>query len=357
MNPYSEAIGMFLYHLLQIVRAEWFPYAVSVWIGVAVLSDALQGRRFMKKLEKLVSAEWIFSQCEVAEDKEKGVNSYTSESPRILFYPRRFLGQTACALRDFFTWPLKSAVVPTVQLISGKLYPFGEEGYSVQNAFIATFFGVFLTLFAYGDSIAIANGLDALGLIRGSIPVFLLYYEFAVGVATFLAIVVGFFEFFRSYGLEDAAKGEGDRRKIRVRRSLSLLIIVIGIAAAAFLGLGRIMALGYWENSAGLRLVVQFGINVLTLVNGIMAAALVFEEGIDGYRILLSLLGYGIAGVLLLVDAVLYMGIRSIVVVVDILWRALNVIVGIPLFLVFEPLIAIFRLLIGIGRIIGNMFK
>ncbi len=359
MNPFLEALGWLIYHSLQIVEKPWFPYALAGWLGVAVLSDALQGWKFFRNLASLMQAEWIFSLCSRAEvvDPSKVPERKSKE---ILFYPRDLLEQISCALKEFFTWPLKEVVVPTVQEIAQKLYPFETPGHSVSHAFIAVFFGVFLTLFAYGDSIAIANGLDALGLIRGTIPTFLLYYEIAIGVATFLAIVVGFFEFFRSFGSEDEVEGEGAKQKVKVRRSLSLLIIVIGITTSAFLGVGRIMALGYWENSEWLRLLVQIGINVLTLVNGIMAAALVFEEGLEGYRVLLSLFSYGIAGVLLVIDVVLFGGIRLLLFSVDIFWRAAYIVIGLPLFFTFAPLVAIVKMIIkffvNIAHLIKNMF-
>jgi len=354
MNPFMEAIGRLAYHILQLIGQPWFPYAVAAWIGAAVLSDSLQRWRFFRNLASLVQADWIFSSCSNIDETE--VMNKRPEI-RIPFYPRTLLEQISCALKEVFTWPLKNRVVPIVQNIAHRLYPFDTEAHSVQRAFIAVFFGVFLSLFAYGDSIAIANGLDALGFIRGRIPTFLLYYEIAIGVATFLAIVVGFFEFFRSYGLEDETEGEGAKRKVKVRRSLSLLIIIIGLIAAAFLGLGRIMALGYWENSEGLRLIVQFGINVLTVVNGIMAAALVFEEGIEGYRVFLSLLSYGVAGMLLGIDVILFGGIRFMLFWVDILWRVGYVLLGVPLFLTFEPLLAVVRLFIGLVRGVKNMFR
>lgn len=334
-------MGTFIYNLLQIIQWEWFPYVLFAWLSIAVIGEAFNKWRFLGSLAQVVRQPTIFVHCD--EIFNGRTDSLNTSSKDYFFYPRQFLEQTACATKKFFTWPIYKVVLPTYKSIAQSTYSFRQA--TAQETFLSVFFAIVLTLFAYGDSIAIANGLDALGLIRGKVPTLLLYYELSVGTASFLAIVVGFFMFFESFKHESETVPSGEGAKKRFVRSVSSFIILIGIAVSVLLGIGRITALGYWENNETLALIVQFGINVLTIVNGILAAALVLDEGIKGYRVMLALLLWGIALLLLALDLVLFISARVFWLAIDVTWRILYVSTGIVLFIMFGPIITMIRFL------------
>lgn len=341
MDAFLYNLGKFLYYLFEIMGQEWFPYALAAWLALAILYDFARGWKFFGSLALLWRQPVIFEHCQSA-DSTVMMEGGEYNLP---FYPRTFLEQISCAVKSFVAWPFRRFVVPLVNSIAQKIYPFTERG--VHDTFVSLLFGVFLTMFGYGDSIAIANGLDALGLIRGSVPPILLYYEFAVAVASFLAIVVGFFELFGSFARQSDSDA-GALQVLKIRRFLSLIVVLLGVTTATFLGIGRIMALGYWSESEFLRVVVQFSINVLTLVNGLLAAALVFDEGIEGYRVLAAILAWGVSGGLLVVDVITFVVGHSVMFTVDVLWRVVYTLVGLPLYFIVAPLLAVISSIVGI---------
>lgn len=353
----SEAIGTFVYNLLQIIQAEWFLYFAIVWVSIAVVYESLRKWELFRTLSSLIRQP-IISSSRIENDNASNDDDHIdSTREQFWFYPRELFEQLTRILTSFFSLPIKKNVFPFATKLADGVYPF--KATSTKATFLAILFAIFLSLFTYGDAISIANGLDALGLVRGQIPTFLLNYEVSVGIASFLAIIVGFFMLFQSYASESDAQPPSLERennpsdlihfrsnKLRALiRSISLFTILMGIAVAALLGIGRIMALGYWTDNETLRLTVQFGINVLTLINGILAAALVFEEGMTGYTIILSLILWVLILFLLLLDVFLYIGIRSLLFAIDIAWRAVLVTIGFIYFIVISPIIAIVQLI------------
>lgn len=349
-------LGGIISTLLEWSQEDWFPYVSFIWLLVGILYDLSRNKSLLKAVQSLLRQPLIDTRCNptpIAQE-DKGM-----EGAWIPLYPRELLEQLSCRLMEFFTFPVRKWVYPILHDIADKVYPLGKI--SAQSTFISLIFTLFLLSFAYGDTIAIANGLAALGLVRGEIPEILLYYERAVAAASFFAIIVGFFVLIESYVYmparstgPNANNTDEERQPLvdfrspemgRLLRGLSAIVIVLGIIVSFLLGMGRLQALGYWESSEALSLAVQFGVNVLTLVNGLLAAALVFVDGIKGLQALVALFMWAIIGILLLFDVFAFLFVRVFAFSLDMAWRLVLMILLLAFFIFFRPPEGIVKLL------------
>ncbi len=346
-------LSQWIYWMVQLAQEDWFPYFSFAWLLVGVIYEVVQNMPSLRALHRLFSYPVIDAHCASPESETNPATYADSGSFVVLLYPREFLEQVACRLIGFFSFDTYRKIYGFLRAIPERIYPFSEA--NVQSTFLSILFAIFLALFAYGDTIAIANGLSALGLIRGELPEALLYYERAVAAASFFAIIVGFFVLIETFAYVPPSDETASSPKpvidvrtpemARLMRGLSFIVVIIGIWVAALLGVGRIQALGIWENNPVVNFLVQFGINVLTLVNGILAAALVFTDGIRGLRIILSLALWLVIGALALVALFMYLGIRVAAFGFDVAWRLVLMVLIVLFFIFFRPPMALWHLI------------
>ena len=199
------------------------------------------------------------------------------------------------------------------------------------------------------DAIAIANGLSTLGLLTGRLAPFLLRYDIAVGVATFLSVIIGFLIlsqlFAKRSELSHWSDAEGAWRDIA--KMICLVIIIFGLTVSVLLGISRLIALGYIEAQTTTEFLVQLGINVLILVNGILAAALIFTEAFKGFVLVLIGAQWVLAALLYIADYLATIVGSVLPFALDIAWRILFILIDIGLYIIFIPFLGIHNALMA----------
>ncbi len=343
----ETAFKWLIYILRRAIEEEWFPYFAFIWLFIGTLYDLSQRKSLLRATQELIQQPLIDTKCTPHSNEEAsmegGFQLLSSRQHWIPLYPRELLEQLSCRLLEAFSYPFRKEVLPTARQIAKAIYNFAD----VRRTIVSMIFAVVLLIFAYGDTIAIGNGLAALGLVQGELPLFLLHYEHAVAAASFFAIIVGFFVLFETFTYRAGYKEEKEHATLmdirtsemaRLLRGLALIVILIGISVSIFLGLGRLQeGLGFWEDNNTLRVLIQFGVNVLTLVNGILAAALVFIEGITGLQAFIAIGIWILMGILWVLDVFLALAIRLFVFSFDMIWRIVLMILLLVFFIFFKP--------------------
>ncbi len=325
--------------LYSILNSELFWILLAAWILIGV-AWGTKREALINRLRSIVSRPVIFDHDEQPDD--------------VPFYPRTFLERLCNAFRDTLRQPFQSLIQALRAFIS-RQHPMVYSAEFPLRTFGYLFFLVCLLLFAYADAIAIANGLSTLGLLTGELPPFLLKYEIAVGVATFLSVIIGFLVlsqlFAKRSEITHGSDTEGAWRDIA--RVICLVIVIIGLTVSVLLGISRLIALGFIEAGTSTEFFVQLGINVLILVNGILAAALTFTEAFKGFVLV-------IVGAQWLLAALLYVGDYLATIVgsalpftLDMVWRIVYAVVDIVLYIIFIPFLGILNALMAPFRWIG----
>lgn len=314
----------FLYNLLN-SGAFWFLAALWSAIGIFWFSR-LNG--MIERLKCLVRKPVI----------------YETSDDDIPFYPRKFLEWLADALKNKFSDPLSNFISSFSMFIEGQ-YSIVYTSDKKLRTFAYLFFLIGVILFGYADAVAIANSLQALGLI-GTLPILLLQYGVAVGSATFLSVIVGFIVFGQSLSTKsdlthwDEVHGPWKA----TARVISIFVIIFGILTGVGLGLSRLIDMGIISGSDATQLFVQLGANVLVIVNGTLGASLIFPEGLRGALMPLIFVQWLFKGIFMIVNELLKFFGASFPFLLDVLWRIVYIPIDIVIYFLITPLMAIAKL-------------
>jgi len=200
---------------------------------------------------------------------------------------------------------------------------------------------IFMFFFLWADGIAIANALDALGLVE-TVPAYLTLYELAVAFGSFFAIIVGALVardvFNTTSDFSDWDTQQGIWKKIA--KVLAILLIILGMLVAVVLGLGRFERLVTLPQDVAdsINRIVNFTTLILVPINTLIATILIHFEAFKG--LLLAFI---------LIEAILWVPVRILQYVteilgamgpftVDILYRFMLAILIIIVFWLLTPL-------------------
>lgn len=151
---------------------------------------------------------------------------------------------------------------------------------------------IFLILFIYADAIAIANTLEAVGLLSG-VPPLLTRYEIAVTLGSIGSVVVAGMiahEIFGKAEFTDWNEGHGLWKVIAAL--ITIFLLIAGLVVVVALGLARYRVFVTLEPAADVRIqqLVSAAILILVPVNTVLATILIHREGIKGIQVLFLLL-------------------------------------------------------------------
>jgi len=317
-----EPISNFIFNL---VNSQWFYYILGFWTLIAIARRD-ERNSFASRLADLISKPAIFE---------------ADENPQsVSFYPRKSMEKIATDVRkaliripNDINAALEKAIKNQLDFIVDPQRRWKLLGYAI--------YVIFMFFFLWADGIAIANALDALGLVA-TVPSYLTLYEIAVAVGSFLAIIVGALvarDVFNAVSdFSDWDTQQGAWKKLA--KVLAILLIISGLLVAVVLGLGRFQRLvSLPVNIADL---INLGVNFTTLVlvpfNTLIATILIHFEAFKGLLL-----------VFVLIEAILWVPVRILQYVaeilgamgpfsVDILYRFLLAILIIIIFWLLTPL-------------------
>lgn len=319
---------MFLYNLLN---SEWFWFFLVTWVFLGVAWGAKR-IALLDRIKKLISKPVIFI--------------YDDEPANVPFYPRSFLEVVANGFRNTLTKPFSSIIKVFTEFIKSQ-HPMVFNEKRPMRTFACVFFLACILLFAYADAVAIANGLSTLGLLFEELPSFFLRYDIAVGVATFLSVIVGFLILSQILSKESEFthwdEVEGTWKNIA--KLIAVAIVIIGITVALLLGVSRMIALGYIEANNTIEFIVQLGINVFILINGLLSASLVFSDGLRGVIVIFIAIQWVISWIFYILDYLATILGTVFPFLVDIFWRIIFIAIDITLYIVFIPFLGIINII------------
>lgn len=317
--------------IYNLVNSQWFWILLVTWILIGI---AWSSRRnaLAKRLKNIVEKPIIF-------DSDSKPNN-------VPFYPRTFLERVANGFRNTLIQPFEDLTKGFRKFIKSQHSMIYSNDYPLRT-FGYLFFLLCFFLFTYADSVAIAGSLSTLGLLSGEIPSFLMNYALAVGVATFLSVIIGFLVLSQTFAKESElmhwSDNEGPWREIA--KIITLVIVLIGLFVSVLLGISRLVALGYIEATPTTEFLVQLGLNVLILINGLLSAAIIFIEAFKGILVILIAIQWFLVGVFYILDYLATILGSVIPFLVDVAWRVIYLVIDILMYAVFMPFLAIINLL------------
>ncbi|MFH1446824.1 MAG: hypothetical protein ABIG43_05380 [Chloroflexota bacterium] len=326
--------------IYNLVNSQVFWICLVAWILIGV-AWASKREALVERLKEIVSKQIIFE-----------------NDSDMSFYPRALLEKVANGFRNTLRQPFQGIVRIFSEFIN-KQHRMVYNHELPLRTFAYLFLLLCFCLFAYADSVAITGGLSTMGLISGEIPEFLLNYALAVGVATFLSVIVGFLVLNQTFAQESElmhwSDTEGPWKEMA--KVIALVIIFIGLFVSVLLGISRLIALGFIEANNTTEFIVQLGINVLILVNGILSAAIILNEAFRGILVIGIALEWILTGVFYILDYIATILGSVIPFVVDLVWRVTYIVADILLYLIFVPFLGIINVLLWPFREIAKMSK
>lgn len=302
--------------LYNLVNSPWFWIFVAVWVILGVVRrqwEALVGR-----LRLLVSRPPISKDTPDEDRKNDG------------FYPGWLFVYLARVLNSF------------ANLVKGQHDIVWTSAHKMRTP---TYLLLLICALAFGfaDYIAIANGLSVFVDVDILLTPFVIAsYGLAVGIATFLSAIVGFLIIFQANAQDPDLIDLGDDMKSnnkRIAKMTSLFIILIALFVGVFIGIKKLIVLGFVADSPMIENFAQFGVHVLILINGTLSAGLIFNQAWHG----VVLVGFIIAWVCIVVFEVgrhlLDYVVRLVIALLDIL-----------LYFIFTPIFEI----VAFGKWIVN---
>jgi hypothetical protein len=289
--------------IYNLIHSEWFGIFAVSWFVIGIIWFS----RFEALVERLIS---VISKPVIFE-----------RSTDLPFYPRRLIESIAQNFRSALHKPLTGFITFLDESIQSQ-YATTHYSYYPLRALGALFFLVCAVSLSFADIILIANVLVLLRLIN-EFPQFLLSYDLATVSATFLSFIVGFTVMSQTLSRESEFMHFGATQDSwkKVARVISLFIIVSGLVIAVAFGIFRLIALGVIESGSEWEFLARFAINVLMLVNGILASALAFPEGLRGLFLVLIFVQWVLRVVASLANLILTILGSLLPFFVDAFWR------------------------------------
>jgi len=285
-------MDILLYNLLN---SEWFWIVVAIWGIIAFASE--------KRIDLAKRILFLVSRPPVTKDDPEEMHENEG------FYPGRILVFFAKFLDNFKNFVTEK-----------------KSGLSVSGnpvSFLAYFILLLLfCAFAFADWVAIANGLSTFFAVDILLTPFVIAgYGLAVGIATFLSLIVGFFVLYQAKSDDpimrwgrDAAR---DTRKIA--QYVSYMIVFIALLVGLFIGFQKLITLGKIPPSSFIDFIAQFGVHVMILINGSLSASLIFMEAMFGVLVLAIAIALIIIVVLTIGRHFIDFAIRLIIIGFDLL--------------------------------------
>lgn len=248
-------MGLLLYNLFN---SQWFWIVVAIWGIVAFAS---------KKREDLAER-ILFLVSRTPIDKDDPDEMFENEG----FYPGKTLRYFAAFLDR-----LKNYLTEKKLELSYSDNPVSFLAYFILLvAFVA---------FAFADWIAIANGLSTFFAVDMLLTPFVIAgYGLAVGIATFLSLIIGFFVLYQAKADDPIMRwGEDPERESRtLAQKISFITVGIALLVGFFIGFQKLTTLGYIAPNSFIDFFAQFGVHVMILINGSLSAGLIFMEALFG---------------------------------------------------------------------------
>ena len=259
--------------LYNLINSQWFWIVIVIWGIVAFAS--VKREKLAERILFLISRTPI--------DKDDPDEMFENEG----FYPGKVLRFFAIFLDTFKT------------TISEKKSEISESDNPV--SFLAYFILlVSFGAFALADWIAIANGLSTFFDVDFLLTQFVIgAYGLAVGIATFLSLIIGFFVLYQAKVDDPIMRwGEDTERDSRkFAQKISFFIVGIALLVGLFIGFQKLTSLGIIAQNSVVDFVAQFGVHVMILINGSLSAGLIFMEALFGVLVL----ALGVASILVVI--------------------------------------------------------
>jgi hypothetical protein len=290
-----------------------------IWL-IVDLAWVARWEALMARIGKLVSAPWIFA---------KQPDPYVHP-----LYPRVFLEQLAQS-----ELPGKGGTVPTNSLAKW-WKSLGDRVLRSTSPLVAighVLSLVFFLFFIFADAVTVANTLVLIG-VEGNLPPLLQRLDLAILGGALVSATVGVWVLIEVLGKgEFIAVEEMNAGQKRIFGFLAVLIVLFSVLVMLALAGERLVALGMYAATPTANFLISFTLYGLLAINSSLAAALMFSSA-----------ALGVIVILLLIDAVIALVVPVLVFLVDLLWRAVAVILDVAAWLIITPFIAFSH---GIRRI------
>lgn len=299
--------------LYNLFNSQWFWIVVAIWGIVAFASE--KRKALAKRILFLISRTPI--------DKDDPDEMHENEG----FFPGRILRFFAIFLDRFKNY------------ITEKKLELSDSDNPV--SFLAYFILlVAFCAFALADWIAIANGLSTFFAVDLLLTPFVIAgYGLAVGIATFLSLIIGFFVLYQAKNDDPIMRWgedtERDSRKLAQR--IAFVIVGIALLVGLFIGFQKLTTLGIIAQNSFIDFIAQFGVHVMILINGSLSAGLIFMEALFGVLVLALGVAWIIVILLTIGRHLLDFAIRSIIIGIDLIT-----------YYIFTPIIGFVELVRGV---------
>lgn len=285
-------VGLLLYNLLN---SQWFWIVAVIWGIIAFASE--------DRKELADRIRFLVARTPVTKDDPEEMHENNG------FYPGKTLVFFANFLDGFrnYVSEKQSELLVSDNPISFLAY------------FILL---LFFLAFALADWIAIANGLSTFFDVDFLLTPFVTAgYGLAVGIATFLSLVVGFFVLYQAKSdnaiMRWGIDSERDTRKLA--QKIALVIVIVALLVGLFIGFQKLITLGKIAPNGFIDFFAQFGVHVMILLNGSLSAGLIFMEALFGILVLAIYLAWITIGVLTIARHIVDFVLRIIIIGFDLL--------------------------------------
>jgi hypothetical protein len=262
------------------ISTNWFFIAISIW-GVAAIANRSKRSELRDKLADIITqpALHVFN-------NQNNPNSEPIYTKRELEKIAEKVSATIIEPIDKLSHNWTSKLQSKKSSITDESKPWKSFGYLI--------FFVMIFFFIWADGIAIANTLEAIGLLN-EIPEILTKYELAVAFGSFFTVIVG--AVVMNELLAEKSEFSDWDQKSKLQKvfvlAFTVLIMLMGLLAVLALGMARYRLLVELvpEVDYQLEQFANFAILILIPINAVLATVLIHNEGTRGALIVILFFG------------------------------------------------------------------
>jgi hypothetical protein len=329
--------------IYNLVNSPWTWIFLTVWILIGVT--------YTSKLKELIERLVFLATKPLIFDVD-----HNHDKPPL--YPRTILERVARGITSLFQKAWGDTLKPIIGFVESQNSIVYDEDHRLRT-YAYPFLLLCTLAFLYADLIAISAAV-ALIMPPGTvqIPEWLIHYEHAVTIATFLSAIISFLVLTQVFSKVPSLMRPVDNDTLRALiKVVAMAVVAVALFAGVFINIGKLIEMKIIPASEIVTFIVNLSAHVLILANGTLSAAIIFADGFIGLVVVLIVVLWIFIGISYPVFYIFKALVYIVFFLVDIGSRIVYVLIDVLLYCIFVPFLAIitliqmpFKLILGAGK-------